>query len=107
LFLPQLPWSSRVLLSFPTRRSSDLVCESKAGSGMSKEDAAVIIGLVLPNVPPAFLASTTISDSANAGVYRGWQVSDIDFVPGNTDRKTPRLNSSHSPTPHAASSLTK
>jgi len=60
------------------------VCESDPASHVLKEDSAVLISLAPNIVPPAFLTNTAISDSANAGVYRGWSVSAIDFTASNT-----------------------
>ena len=60
------------------------VCESDPSSHSKKEDSAVLISLAPNLAPTAFVTNTLISDSANAGVYRGWRATDVDFTATNT-----------------------
>ncbi len=61
------------------------VCESSAGSGNRDADCAVILFLESDGAPAgAFVSSTRIAHSAGCGFYRNWQVTDVDFVSGNT-----------------------
>ena len=59
------------------------VCEWKPGSGQAREDGAVIISLATNVVPTAFITSTSFENSAGVGVYRGWNVDDVDFLATN------------------------
>jgi hypothetical protein len=57
----------------------------------------VLISLAPNQVPPAFLTNTAISDSANAGVYRGWSVTDVDFTATNTFTNVPGCTETNLP----------
>jgi hypothetical protein len=60
------------------------VCEWKPGVGQGREDGSVIIGLAPSVVPTAFITNTAFEASAGVGVYRGWNVADVDFLATNT-----------------------
>ena len=60
------------------------VCEWKPGVGQGREDGSVIIGLAPNVVPTAFITNTEFLNSAGVGVYRGWNVADVDFLATNT-----------------------
>ena len=61
------------------------VCEWKPGTGDSNESSSLLISLAANQVPPSpFVTNTQFSASAGAGVYRGWNVADVDFIASNT-----------------------
>ena len=73
------------------------VCESDPASHSLKEDSAILISLAANSVPAAFVTNTTISDSANAGIYRGWSPTAVDFTPTNTFTRVPGCLESNVP----------
>ncbi|MDP3274904.1 MAG: hypothetical protein Q8Q09_06870 [Deltaproteobacteria bacterium] len=60
------------------------VCSSTPGDNLSA-DSAVIITLEPGHIPDrAFVTHTTLRDSANGGIYRGWYDAMVDFTATNT-----------------------
>src|SRR5207247_4989948 len=90
------------LLPFPTRRSSDL-CMSRSNSGDSNlrrriQRLCVFLGVV----PLTFVSfceggavRLTLENETNQTLYVSAFYEDCQQSPGNQDRKSTRLNSSH------------
>jgi len=61
------------------------VCLGSLGATNADADAALVLFLGSSSAPSRpFVSATRFSNSAGAGVYRQWQVTDVDFVTGNT-----------------------
>ena len=61
------------------------VCEWKPNAGDFNASSSLLISLAANQVPPsAFVTNTAFSAGAGAGVYRGWNVADVDFLATNS-----------------------
>src|SRR5205807_9747135 len=85
----------RILPSFPTRRSSDLYRVQDA-SGLVSNVATVFISVAAVNDPPSFTrgANQIVAEDSGPQAVPGWATA-ISAGPGESDRKSTRLNSSH------------
>ncbi len=63
------------------------VCDTNSGAGgTSTKDGDAALQIFFQQGAPAasFLSSSTITQSASSGIYRGWQAQNVDFLAGNS-----------------------